>query len=146
MPSRPVAMPPAASVATSGSGNQNSVASSAASVSNSHPNAAPANATGPGTAKPAIAPTAAAISSICQCRGSIGAAQLRQRPRCTAALSSGTSSIGRSVRPHQSHADRPPTTDRPCGQRITSVAMKLPRIAPRRASRTGQINAFTAAG
>src|SRR3546814_501140 len=35
-----------------------------------------------------------------------------------------------SVSPHPSHADRPCTTLRPCGQRKISVARKLPIIAP----------------
>src|SRR3546814_1584225 len=44
--------------------------------------------------------------------------------------SSDLSSSPPSVSPHPSHADRPCTTLRPCGQREISVARKLPIIAP----------------
>jgi len=45
-------------------------------------------------------------------------------------LTTGTSSSGANVRPHESQLERPVITDRPSGQRITNAAIKLPRIRP----------------
>jgi hypothetical protein len=108
------------------------------SVSSSQPNTAPGTATGLPIASPAVAPIHKAASSICQCRGSIAAPHVRHRPRVTTKLSSGIRSRPVSAVLHESQCDRPRITDRPSGQRITNVAMKLPRIAPSTPRATGQ--------
>jgi hypothetical protein len=53
-------------------------------------------------------------------------------------LSTGTNSCALSCLPHPSHCDRPCSGDRPSGQRIASVAMKLPKTSPSTPSNTGQ--------
>src|SRR3954462_5071243 len=74
---------------------------------------------------------AAVIASTSGYWTEIGVAQVRQRPRSTIQLTTGTFSYHRSSRWHFVQAEAGQTTDFCSGSRYTQTFRKLPTIAPK---------------
>jgi hypothetical protein len=71
------------------------------------------------------------VSSTSGYRQLIQAPQLRQRPRSTSQLTTGTFSHQLSVRPQPRQCDRGLTMLSPAGQRLRHTFRKLPKASPR---------------